>query len=111
MVATSIDECLTLPPEQATSGDWGRTPWWTQLYVLRDRGLTGALIDRAVAAGASAIVLTVDTPLVGRKRRGLRDVRSPERTRSCIAVLRPETFATYSAPLTSTNNPPKRTCG
>jgi 4-hydroxymandelate oxidase len=75
----------TLPPEQAVAGDWGRTPWWTQLYVLRDRGLTSALIDRAVAAGAGAIVLTVDTPIVGRKRRGLRNVRSPD----LLASLQP----------------------
>src|SRR5262249_31192337 len=29
-------------------------PLWVQLYVLRDRGATRALIDRAVAAGAPA---------------------------------------------------------
>ena len=44
------------------------SPWWLQVYVLRDRGLTRAILDRAVAAGASALVLTVDTPIVGRKR-------------------------------------------
>ncbi|HSP38341.1 MAG TPA: alpha-hydroxy-acid oxidizing protein [Frankiaceae bacterium] len=77
----------TLSPEQATSGDWGRTPWWTQLYVLRDRGLTEALIGRAVDAGASALVLTVDTPILGRKRRGLRDVRSPELIASLQSLL------------------------
>ncbi len=43
-------------------------PWWLQVYVLRDRGLTRAILDRAVEAGASALVLTVDTPVVGRKR-------------------------------------------
>ncbi len=43
-------------------------PWWLQVYVLRDRGLTRAILDRAVDAGASALVLTVDTPVVGRKR-------------------------------------------
>lgn len=44
-------------------------PWWFQVYVLRDRGLTQELVRRAVAAGASALVLTGDTPVVGRKRR------------------------------------------
>jgi 4-hydroxymandelate oxidase len=43
-------------------------PWWLQVYVLRDRGLTRAILDRAVEAGASALVLTADTPVVGRKR-------------------------------------------
>lgn len=35
-------------------------PWWFQLYVMRDRSLTEALLDRAVAAHAGAIILTVD---------------------------------------------------
>lgn len=43
--------------------------WWLQVYVLRDRQLTVDLIRRAVAAGAAALVLTGDTPVVGRKRR------------------------------------------
>ncbi|WP_409331698.1 alpha-hydroxy acid oxidase [Trujillonella humicola] len=42
-------------------------PWWFQAYMMRDRGLTEALVRRAAAAGAGAIVLTVDTPYVGRK--------------------------------------------
>lgn len=42
-------------------------PWWLQIYVLRDRGLTRELLHRAVAAGARAVVLTADTPVVGRK--------------------------------------------
>ena len=41
--------------------------WWLQVYVMRDRGLTAELLRRAAAAGASALVLTVDTPVVGRK--------------------------------------------
>jgi 4-hydroxymandelate oxidase len=44
-------------------------PWWLQVYVFKDRGLTRALVRRAVAAGARALVLTGDTPVVGRKRR------------------------------------------
>jgi 4-hydroxymandelate oxidase len=42
-------------------------PWWFQAYLMRDRGLTEALVERAAAAGARAVVLTVDTPYVGRK--------------------------------------------
>lgn len=40
---------------------------WFQLYVHRDRELTESLIDRAEAAGYTAIVLTADTPLLGRR--------------------------------------------
>ena len=42
---------------------------WFQVYVLRDRGWTGELVDRAVAAGFRALVLTVDTPVLGYRRR------------------------------------------
>jgi 4-hydroxymandelate oxidase len=41
--------------------------WWLQAYVLRDRGLSRALLERARGSGASAVVLTVDTPVVGEK--------------------------------------------
>jgi 4-hydroxymandelate oxidase len=44
-------------------------PWWFQVYVMRDRHLTEQLVRRAAAAGASALVLTGDTPYVGLKRR------------------------------------------
>jgi 4-hydroxymandelate oxidase len=44
-------------------------PWWFQVYVLRDRSLTKELVQRATAAGARALMLTGDTPYVGRKRR------------------------------------------
>ncbi len=37
-------------------------PWWAQVYVLRDRGVTRDYLDRCVSAGASAVVLTVDYP-------------------------------------------------
>jgi 4-hydroxymandelate oxidase len=43
--------------------------WWFQVYLLRDRSLTAGLVRRAAAAGAEALVLTGDTPVVGRRRR------------------------------------------
>jgi 4-hydroxymandelate oxidase len=51
----------------AVAGEGGS--WWFQVYVMRDRALTVRLVERAVAAGARALVLTGDTPVVGRKRR------------------------------------------
>lgn len=41
--------------------------WWLQAYLPRDRSLAEPMLDRAVAAGAEAIVLTLDTPVVGTK--------------------------------------------
>jgi 4-hydroxymandelate oxidase len=35
-------------------------PWWFQVYVMRDRGLTELLVRRAVEHGARALLLTVD---------------------------------------------------
>jgi 4-hydroxymandelate oxidase len=45
----------------------GEGPWWLQVYLPADRTLAEPLLERAVAAGASAVVLTVDTPVVARK--------------------------------------------
>lgn len=44
-------------------------PWWFQVYLMRDRTISGALIARAAAAGATAMVLTADTPYVGHRAR------------------------------------------
>lgn len=44
-------------------------PWWFQVYLMRERAITGALIERAAAAGATAMVLTADTPYVGHRAR------------------------------------------
>jgi 4-hydroxymandelate oxidase len=41
--------------------------WWFQVYFHRDRAVTRDLVERAEAAGASALVPTVDTPDVGRR--------------------------------------------
>ena len=45
---------------------------WFQVYVFNDRGVTQALIDEACAHGYSALVLTVDTPILGRREGALR---------------------------------------
>jgi 4-hydroxymandelate oxidase len=46
---------------------------WFQLYVYKDRGLTQELIARAEASGYGALVLTVDTPMLGRRYRDARN--------------------------------------
>lgn len=48
-------------------------PLWFQVYVLADRAVTADLVDRAVAAGSKALVLTVDTPRLGYRRRDARN--------------------------------------
>ncbi len=44
-------------------------PKWFQLYVFRDRAVTHALLEEAIAGGFEAIVLTVDAPVAGRRER------------------------------------------
>jgi 4-hydroxymandelate oxidase len=41
--------------------------WWYQLYIFQDRAITRDLVQRAEAAGASALVVTVDVPKLGRR--------------------------------------------
>jgi isopentenyl diphosphate isomerase/L-lactate dehydrogenase-like FMN-dependent dehydrogenase len=50
----------------------GASPRWLQLYVLRDRQRTLDHIAEARESGYSALVLTVDTPLLGRRERDLK---------------------------------------
>jgi 4-hydroxymandelate oxidase len=42
-------------------------PRWFQLYVHKDREFTARLVERAKAAGYAAIVVTCDTPVLGRR--------------------------------------------
>ncbi len=45
---------------------------WFQVYAWRDRGLVKEMIDRAAAAGYEALLLTVDTAVLGRRERDVR---------------------------------------
>lgn len=48
-------------------------PKWFQVYIYADRDATAALITQAAAAGYRALVLTVDSPLIGRRERDIRN--------------------------------------
>lgn len=52
-------------------------PWWYQVYVMRDRGLTRLLVERAVAAGARALVLTLDTTALSSSVPGIEPTEWP----------------------------------
>jgi 4-hydroxymandelate oxidase len=49
------------------------SPRWFQLYAYKDRAITLDLVKRAEAAGAEAIVLTVDAPGLGTRERDARN--------------------------------------
>lgn len=46
-------------------------PFWFQLYVMRDRDFVNRLIDRAKAAGCSALVLTLDLQIMGQRHKDI----------------------------------------
>ena len=48
-------------------------PFWFQQYLMRDRGFNQELIDRAIAAQCSALMLTLDLQVLGERRRDPRN--------------------------------------
>jgi len=64
-------------------------PFWFQLYVMRDRDFIERLIDRAKAAGCSALVLTLDLQILGQRHKDLKNGLSapPKPTLSTILNL------------------------
>uniref|UniRef100_A0A0N4ZVZ4 FMN hydroxy acid dehydrogenase domain-containing protein n=1 Tax=Parastrongyloides trichosuri TaxID=131310 RepID=A0A0N4ZVZ4_PARTI len=55
---------------------------WFQLYVYKNRNITKELINNAKNAGFKAIVMTVDTPVVGKRRRDIKNsFKLPENVR------------------------------
>ncbi|MFC0241901.1 alpha-hydroxy acid oxidase [Rhodopseudomonas telluris] len=48
-------------------------PFWFQLYVMKDRGFVKALIERAIAAKCSALVLTVDLQVIGQRHQDIKN--------------------------------------
>ena len=49
------------------------SPFWFQLYVMRDRAFIERLIDRAKAAKCSALVLTMDLQILGQRHKDIRN--------------------------------------
>jgi L-lactate dehydrogenase (cytochrome) len=49
------------------------TPFWFQVYVMRDRGFTRELIGRAREAGCSALMLTADLTVQGQRHREIKN--------------------------------------
>mgnify|MGYP000005839488 CR=1 FL=1 len=76
--AQSLGTVMTLStlsntPVEAVVEAAGQAPVWFQLYVYKDRGATQALVERAEAAGAKAVGVTGDAPLLGRRERDVRN--------------------------------------
>jgi L-lactate dehydrogenase (cytochrome) len=59
----SVEEVQAAVPE----------PVWFQLYMLRDRGVVQAMLDRASASGSDTLVFTVDLAVFGPRYRDFRN--------------------------------------
>jgi L-lactate dehydrogenase (cytochrome) len=65
-------------------------PFWFQLYVMRDRGFVQSLVERAIAARCSALVLTLDLQVLGQRHADVKNGMTvpPEiRLRNVIDVM------------------------
>ncbi len=65
----------SMPVEQVVAAAPGAV--WFQLYVHRDRALAAELVARVEAAGCTALVLTVDAPVIGLRERDVAGVPLP----------------------------------
>jgi L-lactate dehydrogenase (cytochrome) len=48
-------------------------PFWFQLYMMKDRGVVKAILDRAQAAGCTTLLVTVDLAALGTRYRDIRN--------------------------------------
>lgn len=81
---------------EEVAAERGSPPQWFQLYMQPDRGETGDLLDRCVAAGFSALVLTVDQPVPGWSPRSFRTPVLPDpKYRSVNMIGRPVARTAY----------------
>jgi L-lactate dehydrogenase (cytochrome) len=69
---------------QAASG----APFWFQLYMIRDRGVILALLEKAWAAGCRTLVFTVDLPIPGMRHRDTRNGVSARGARATLLKAR-----------------------
>ncbi|WP_168789997.1 alpha-hydroxy acid oxidase [Paraburkholderia aromaticivorans] len=49
------------------------SPFWFQLYVMRDRAFIEQLMQRAASAGCTALVVTMDLPVGGQRHKDVRN--------------------------------------
>ncbi len=65
------------------------TPFWFQLYTMKDMDYTQRLIQRAKDAGCSALVITLDLQILGQRHKDLKNGLSapPQLTPKTIANL------------------------
>jgi lactate 2-monooxygenase len=83
----------------------GDAPRWFQLYWVSDRAVVGSLVRRAEAAGYSAIVVTLDTLILGWRPRDLRNAYLPFRHGEGIAQFTSDPVFRELLPVASEEDP------
>ena len=74
----------------------GDAPRWFQLYWVSDRGIVESFVRRAEAAGYGAIVVTLDTLVLGWRPRDLRNAYLPfVRGEGCAHFFSDPVFCSY----------------
>lgn len=96
MGTTSIEDVAAAAPEASR---------WFQLYVWRDRELTEAVVRRARAAGYTALVVTVDSPVVGKRVRDLHNGLSFPPALSASTILNGLRHPAWTFDLLTTDPP------
>jgi 4-hydroxymandelate oxidase len=75
-------------------------PLWLQMYIFKDRGLTLEIVNRAQTGGYRALVLTVDTPVLGRRERDPRNkFELPPEIEMRNITMAPPTPGEYESPM------------
>ncbi|MCG2840548.1 L-lactate dehydrogenase [Sandaracinobacter sp. RS1-74] len=69
-VPFTLSSASVCPLEEVAAGTG--SPFWFQLYMLNDRGYMQELLQRARTAGCCALLVTVDTPVLGTRYRDFR---------------------------------------
>src|ERR1700722_5441901 len=80
-----VASTLSIDPLEDVAAHFGATPGFFQLYTPNDRDLAESLVQRAQAAGFSALVVTLDTWTLGWRPRDIAIASFPQLAGHCLA--------------------------
>jgi len=70
---TSLEDVIKAGSEMQRAKGIPTSEYWLQLYCFQNRKTSESLLKRAEAAGYKAVVLTVDTPYLGKRYNEIRN--------------------------------------
>ena len=72
-IGTTLSTIATSSLEEVSAACPPSSVLFFQLYIYKDRSITRQLVKRAEAAGFRGLILTIDTPLFGKRRADVRN--------------------------------------